>query len=99
MSLEKTRYLDSGLVETLCHALAKEIFDPKNDPISPFAKHNKALLESALSLPQAAFGGKEMYPTLADKAAILWYTLNKNHPFENGNKRISAMALLVFLHI
>lgn len=40
-----------------------------------------------------------MYPTLAAKAAVLWYTLNKNHPFGNGNKRISAASLLVFLYI
>lgn len=99
MNPKQVRYIDRDLMETFCHATAIELFDQTNDPISPFARHDRGLLESALSLPQAAFGGRDMYPTLADKAAVLWYTLNKNHPFENGNKRISAMALLVFLYI
>ena len=52
-----------------------------------------------MDLPRTAFQGKDMYPTLAAKAAVLWYTLNKNHPFGNGNKRISAASLLVFIYI
>jgi len=30
---------------------------------------------------------------------VLYYSLNKNHPFKNGNKRISTASLLVFLFI
>lgn len=96
---QEVRYLDPGLVETICHAGAVELFDQKNDPVSAFSNHSRELLESALSLPQAAFGGRDMYPTLVEKAAVLWYTLNKNHPFQNGNKRISVMALVVFLYL
>lgn len=33
------------------------------------------------------------------KAAVLYYGLNKNHPFRNGNKRISVTALFTFLFI
>ncbi len=99
MSLDEVHYLDLGLMERICHRLAVDLFDLTDDPITPFTQHDRALLGSALDLPRTAFQGKDMYPTLAAKAAILWYTLNKNHPFANGNKRISAASLLVFLHI
>jgi len=52
-----------------------------------------------LNLPRQAFGGKALYPTLVNKAAILFYAINKGHAFQNGNKRISAASLMVFLYI
>ncbi len=55
------------------------------------------LLESALAAPFAAFGGVELYPTAAEKAARLGFALMKNHPFADGNKRIGMLALLTFL--
>lgn len=36
---------------------------------------------------------------MAGKAAVLFYLLIKNHPFQNGNKRIAATSLLVFLFL
>jgi death-on-curing protein len=75
------------------------IFNTKDDPISPFKEHTLSLLDSALNLPKQTFGKKELYPTLTDKAAILYYTLNKNHSFKNGNKRIATASLLVFLYV
>lgn len=92
-------YLDVKLMERMCHRLAMAVFDTKDDPISPFEEHTIALLDSALNLPRATFDGRELYPTLVDKATILYYTLNRNHPFRNGNKRIATAALLVFLYI
>ena len=38
-----------------------------------------------------------MYITLQQKAARLCFGLVKNHPFVDGNKRIGAHAMLVFL--
>ena len=93
-----TQYLDVELMEKICHRLAVAVFDIKDDPIAPFNDHSE-LLESALGNPKQTFGGKELYPELVDKAAILYYSLNKNHPFRNGNKRISAASLVVFLFI
>jgi len=43
------------------------------------------------------FDGKSLYPTIPQQAAILFYSMIKNHPFENGNKRIAVMTLLIFL--
>lgn len=54
-------------------------------------------LESALAQPQTTFGGEELYPTLADKAAALGFSLIMNHPFVDGNKRIGHAAMELFL--
>ncbi|WP_414564216.1 MULTISPECIES: type II toxin-antitoxin system death-on-curing family toxin [unclassified Anabaena] len=43
------------------------------------------------------FGGEELYPTLVDKAAAIGFSLVMNHPFIDGNKRISHAAMEVFL--
>lgn len=58
---------------------------------------DEGLLESALSAPFQGFGDAEVYPSLQQKAARLGYGLVKNHPFVDGNKRIGAHAMLVFL--
>lgn len=93
----KIVYVSSEMMERVCHPLTVEYWNSDYDPITDYEKHNKALLESALASPRQTYGGKELYPDLASKAAFLFYTLNKNHPFLNGNKRIAAMTLLVFL--
>jgi death-on-curing protein len=54
-------------------------------------------LESALAQPRATFDDAELYPTLVDKAAALGFSLIRNHPFVDGNKRIGHAALEVFL--
>lgn len=54
-------------------------------------------VESALAQPQMAFGDTELYPTLAEKAAALGYSLIKNHAFVDGNKRIGHAAMETFL--
>ena len=54
-------------------------------------------LESALAQPRMTFEGKELYPSLAEKAAALCYSLINNHPFVDGNKRIGHAAMEVFL--
>lgn len=43
------------------------------------------------------FGGKELYPSLEEKAAHLLYFVTKNHGFTDGNKRIAATMFLYFL--
>ena len=58
---------------------------------------DEGLLESALNSPFQTFGGEDVYPSLQQKAARLCFGLVKNHPFVDGNKRIGAHAMLVFL--
>jgi death-on-curing protein len=84
--------------EYLCFNLARELMS-QLEPIPDYNTHNIALLDSALAAPRQTFSGKFLYPTLAKQGAILFYSLIKNHPFENGNKRIAVMSLLVFLRL
>ena len=58
-----------------------------------------ALLESAVSAPQASFGGKSPYGDLVEVAAAYLYYLCKNHPFVDGNKRTALGACIVFLRL
>ena len=45
------------------------------------------------------FEGAELFPSVTEKAARLGYGLVKNHAFVDGNKRIGAHAMLVFLAV
>lgn len=49
-------------------------------------------LDSAVAQPQMAFGGRELYPTMPEKAAALGFSLVCNHPFVDGNKRATVLA-------
>ncbi len=54
-------------------------------------------VEAAIAQPQQTFGGEDLYPTLATKAAALAFALVMNHPFVDGNKRIGHAAMEAFL--
>ena len=56
-------------------------------------------LESALARPRAAFGDTEFYPGVMSKAAVLMDGLTRNHPFVDGNKRISISTAVLFLEV
>ena len=58
---------------------------------------DEGMLDSALNAPFQTFGGEDVYPSLQPKAARLCFGLVKNHPFVDGNKRIGAHVMLVFL--
>ena len=55
------------------------------------------LLESALAMPAATFGGELLHATLDEQAAAYLFHLVKNHPFVDGNKRTGLVAMLAFL--
>ena len=52
-----------------------------------------------MNAPFATFGGQYLYPSVQAKAAQLGFGLVCNHPFVDGNKRIGAHVMLVFLAI
>ena len=54
-------------------------------------------LESALAQPRMTFGGRELYPTIVEKAAALGFSFIKNHPFVDGNKRTGHAVMETFL--
>lgn len=56
-----------------------------------------AALASAVAQPRMTFGGEDLYPDLPSKAAELGFSLIKNHPFVDGNKRVGHAALETFL--
>ena len=58
---------------------------------------DEGMPDSALNTPFHTFAGKDVYPSLQQKAARLCFGLVKNHPFVDGNKRIGAHVMLVFL--
>ncbi len=57
------------------------------------------LLESALAQPKQTMFGEDLYPDVAAKAAILVFSLVKNHPFVDGNKRTGFLCLMRFLQV
>ena len=84
-------------IEYIAFSLAREQLT-YNEPIPDFSTRFPNKLESCLASPFQSFGGRLLYPTLISRAAILFYLMIKNHPFQNGNKRIAMTALLVFLY-
>jgi len=92
------RQLTIEHVEELAHVLARRIMS-WDEPIPDFGSRFPNILESCLNTPFQTFAKKDLYPRLEDKAAILFYLLIKNHPFQNGNKRVAVTSLLVFLYI
>ena len=91
------RELTISEVEHIAFALARKHLS-FNEPIPDFSSRFVNKLESCLAAPFQKFSGKSLYKGLVSKASILLYLLIKNHPFQNGNKRIAITALLVFLH-
>ncbi|MBP8600244.1 MAG: type II toxin-antitoxin system death-on-curing family toxin [Candidatus Saccharicenans sp.] len=69
-----------------------------DEPIPDFSSRFPNILESCLAVPFQSFSRKQLYPGLISKASILFYLLIKNHPFQNGNKRIAITTLFVFLY-
>jgi death-on-curing protein len=55
------------------------------------------LLQSALAMPAAGFGGRFVHGDLYEMAAAYLFHIVQNHPFVDGNKRTGVVAALVFL--
>lgn len=60
---------------------------------------DRSLLDWALNAPFQTFDGKEIYPALLSKAAVLCRSIISNHPFLDGNKRIGIRVMLIFLEL
>lgn len=97
-------------VEYLAFRLAKELLtydEPSppmdigglGEPIPDFSTRFPNILESCLLTPFQSFEKKDLYRGLIPKASILFYLIIKNHPFQNGNKRIAMTTLFTFLYL
>lgn len=85
-------------VEYTAMSLAQKML-ALGEPIPDFATRYPNRLESCLATPFQIFAKKSLYPSLVSKASILFYLMIKNHPFQNGNKRIAMTTLMVFLFL
>jgi len=94
----KIKPLTIAEVEYTAFKLAKE-FMTYDEPIPEFGSRFPNVLESCLITPFGQFSRKDLYRGLVGKTSILFYLMIKNHPFQNGNKRIAVMTVLLFLAV
>lgn len=62
-----------------------------------FGNEKDQSFHSSINTIYQTFGGQELYPSIEEKAAMLFYLVVKNHSFSDGNKRIAAFLFLWFL--
>lgn len=67
------------------------------DEYDLFGKEKDDSFRGSIGNIYQSFAGKELYPSLEEKAAHLLYFVTKNHSFLDGNKRIAATMFLYFL--
>ncbi|MBR1778309.1 MAG: virulence protein RhuM/Fic/DOC family protein [Alphaproteobacteria bacterium] len=76
-----------SVIDKMKPAFASAVFaNPKDDSF-----------DSSVNQIYQTFGGRDCYPALEEKAAMLLYFVVKNHGFSDGNKRIGAACFLYFL--
>lgn len=64
-----------------------------------FGVRDRSLLESAVAMPKAGFGGQFVHGDLFEMAAAYAFHIAQNQPFIDGNKRTALLAALVFLDL
>jgi death-on-curing protein len=93
----------NGTPEHCFHLTVEIVREIHDEAISRFGGsdgvRDAALLESAVTAPQASFAGKSPYVDLPEIAAAYLFYLCKNHPFIDGNKRAALGACIVFLRL
>lgn len=62
-----------------------------------FALERNKGLQAIIGNIYGSFDGKDLYPTIEEKAANFLYLITKNHTFIDGNKRIAATLFIYFL--
>lgn len=83
-------------VQEVVFDLTRELFS-FHEPIPDLKTRYPYKLESCLANPFQSFGNKDLYPGDLKKISILFYLMIKNHPFQNGNKRIAMTTLFYAL--
>ena len=67
------------------------------DSIHMQAAERRGQVDDLIATIYQTFGGRDVYPSLEEKAAHLLYFVIKNHSFVDGNKRIGAFLFLWFM--
>lgn len=80
-----------------------EVLEIHRDQISRYGGApgvgDAGLLQSAIAQPRAMFAGQYLHADLFEMAAAYLFHVVKNHPFIDGNKRVGAVAAIVFLEL
>jgi death-on-curing protein len=80
-----------------------EVLEIHRDQIGRYGGHpgirDLGLLQSALAMPAAGFGGKYLHSDLIEMSAAYLFHIMQNHPFIDGNKRTGTVAAIVFLSL
>ena len=77
-----------GIIKSMKFGLSSDVFGTEK---------TKGALEGILGSVYQSVFGEDVYPTVEEKAATLLYFLVKDHPFNDGCKRIGATLFLAFL--
>ena len=93
----RTKRISEIEVEYTAFSLARRMLT-WDEPIPDFGTRFPNILESCLETPFGQFNRKDLYRGIIGKGSILFYLMIKNHPFQNGNKRIAIMSLLYFFY-
>lgn len=80
----------------LIDEIKKELIT-KDEASDLFGQENGDKLKAILGAIYQTFDGKELYPSLEEKAAHLLYLTIKDHPFVDGNKRIASFLFIYYL--
>ena len=92
---------DVDFVETITTLMVPVLFPHYGEGVPDFqylgGNQGRGLLESALAQPIQGFGGVSFYSSMPDKAAALIWSITKNHPFNDGNKRAALTIAYTFL--
>lgn len=93
---------DADFIEAITTQMVPILFPRYDDGVGPDFQYlggdqGRGLLESALAQPRQGFGGVYLYPSIPEKAAALIWSITKNHPFNDGNKRAALTAAYTFL--
>lgn len=67
------------------------------DDLGVLQVRDLGLLASAAQRPATSLYGEEVYPGVADKAAVILESVVRNHPLVDGNKRLGWLSTVVFL--
>jgi prophage maintenance system killer protein len=97
-SKKKTKPLDYESVRNALDILRDEL-TKKGEAGDLFSKERDGTFQGILKTIHQMFDGKDVYPSLEEKAANLLYFVIKDHPFFDGNKRSGAFLFVWFLQI
>lgn len=91
------RYLTKQDIADIHANLSAQVQRDGDEPLPDFRYGKQHQIDALIAAPEQRLYGRDAYPTLAEKAAIIFYAVNRLHIFPNGNKRMSTLCLLTFL--